>query len=100
MTVVLASVLTMVLLACGSQPFARHVAMGEACDESTQCKQDGTCLSGVCEGYACKVDEDCDQGHVCADIAGVSACAIPCVDTQDCAGTQTCVEEDTDWYCL
>lgn len=90
----------LMLTGCLGDLFGGNRGMGEECDESTECSDDGTCLAGVCEGYSCTVDDDCDNEHVCADIAGVSACALPCEGSGDCAGEQQCVEQEGGSYCL
>ena len=88
------------LVACPGTIFSGHRTMGEACDDSDQCAEGGTCLAGVCEGYACEQDADCDGGHLCADIGGVKACALPCGSTADCGGQQECREQDAGGWCL
>lgn len=72
-------------------------AMGEACDAADQCVGEGVCLAGVCGGYGCETDDDCENGLTCADIDGVDACAQACATDDDCSGDQACRE---DGYCL
>ena len=82
--------------------------MGETCSSSEQCLEGGSCLKGVCSGYACTSDADCSVDHVCGVIGGVDVCALPCeaVDSEECPGLMNCqVFEGADTgstalYCL
>lgn len=64
--------------------------MGETCRTSDGCVDGGTCLKGVCSGYACETDEDCLNDHVCGQVFGARVCVLPCAGDGDCAGDQTC----------
>lgn len=98
MLVVLLSLACFWPLDGGPRPGSR--AMGEECEQSEDCVDDGTCLKGVCEGYACRQDGDCENGHVCAEGDGWSACALPCDGDGDCPGGLTCAMADEGGYCL
>ena len=75
-------------LACGGRP------MGEECSASDQCEDGGTCLDGVCSGYGCTRDADCENGLVCGEIGGGRVCVAVCGGDEDCLGTQTCHRDD------
>lgn len=87
-------------------PLPGTAQMGEECSESRDCAGDGTCLKGVCAGYACDADtgggggEDCADDHECASVAGVEACAIPCDADADCPGSMSCSPWDDGDYCI
>lgn len=76
------------------------VPMGGECQESAQCVGDGTCLKGVCEGYSCETDADCSGDHLCGELQGLRACALPCEVDADCGGDQSCLAWDDGDYCL
>lgn len=82
--VVLATLFLGLGFACGGKP------MGEECDAPEACAEGGTCLSGVCSGYTCSGDEDCDGELVCGEVGGVAVCVLPCTGDGDCLGEQTC----------
>jgi hypothetical protein len=64
--------------------------MGGTCDATSDCADDGVCLKGVCSGYACDNDDECDHGLVCRFVAGGRACVTECDADDDCDGEQTC----------
>ena len=64
--------------------------MGGLCEQSSACADGGLCLKGVCSGYACAIDDDCDDGFVCGSVNGALACVVPCETDDGCEGTQTC----------
>lgn len=74
--------------------------MGDACTDSDQCPGEGTCLSGVCAGYGCIADQDCDNDHQCLDVGGVMACALPCEADEECAGEQSCTPQEEGGVCI
>lgn len=93
------ALLTMCLAGCDPALAPNNsVPMGGECADSDQCKDDGTCLKGVCSGYACERDADCDNDQVCGQVAGMGVCVTECDDSDDCLGDQTCsvVDQTTD----
>lgn len=93
------AILCILLSGCGAN-------MGEACEVSVDCTAGGTCLKGVCAGYACNSDEDCTEKMVCGDVLGSDVCATECETDDDCSGEQTCDDVDnadaseSNQYCL
>lgn len=77
-------------IACGG------AGMGEACEETLDCAEGGSCLAGVCSGYACAADDDCENGLTCGAVGGAAVCVLACEGDGDCAGEQTCTEVDVD----
>lgn len=69
--------------------------MGEPCTNTDECVDGGVCLAGACSGYACDRDDDCENGLVCGEVAGVSACVAECSDDDACVGEQRCRAQDT-----
>ena len=88
--------------------FACTKGMGETCRSSKACAAPGLCLSGVCSGYDCSSDEECENGLVCGTIDGTPGCFEACESDDECSGEQRCLEvaaatEDdgaTARYCL
>lgn len=78
------------VLACGG------AGMGEPCEETVDCEEGGSCLAGVCSGYACEGDGDCENGYTCGSVAGTPVCVVACEGDDDCGGEQTCREVAVD----
>lgn len=68
---------------------------GETCKRSGDCLDGGSCLAGVCSGYACSSDLDCGALR-CGSVAGSPVCVQDCDGDEDCAGQQSCREIRTD----
>jgi len=87
---------------------ACNKGMGETCRSSKVCAEPGLCLSGVCSGYDCSSDADCENGLECGMIEGIAGCFQACEGDDDCSGEQRCLdvgastEDDgaTARYCL
>jgi hypothetical protein len=97
-TVTLALVLAVAALGCDPALAPNNtLGMGDECADSAQCMGEGTCLKGICSGYACEKDVDCDDDLVCGEVAGMGVCVTECDDSADCGGDQTCttVEQTT-----
>lgn len=74
--------------------------MGETCTASEECVGDGVCLKGVCSGYACVDDAECDNGLTCGSVGGVLACVAPCAGDADCLGEQACTGDTGEAVCM
>ena len=68
------------------------VPMGGECSQSSECMDDGTCLKGVCSGYACDGPGDCTDGLECGEVGGASVCVQTCEGDDECLGSTTCVD--------
>jgi hypothetical protein len=101
------TLLAAALALAASGCLATH-GMGEDCTRSEQCVADGVCLKGVCSGYECNSDGDCDGDMICGSFSGVKVCTFTCEGDGDCPGEQACTEVDlttaadssTDWFCM
>ena len=74
---------------------ACNKGMGDPCRSSKACAAPGLCLSGVCSGYDCSSDSDCENGLECGTIDDVSGCFRSCDGDDECAGEQRCRDVST-----
>lgn len=77
--------LVLLLVGCTRGP-------GETCGSSDQCAEGGSCLKGVCSGYACTADAVCGESQTCGRVAGSDVCVQSCDSDDDCLGEQRCTE--------
>lgn len=65
--------------------------MGEECFDDEECDDPGTCLNGVCSGYACD-NGSCENELVCTRVNDQDSCVLPCAGDRDCRARQVCTQ--------
>jgi hypothetical protein len=67
-----------------------------ACQSSTDCTSEQTCMSGICHD-ACQVSADCPTGQSCVKTNNTTLCQLPaeadCSKTLSCSGAFVCAPD-------